>query len=319
MSPAINPEPNQVPGHHVIVGAGATGTATARLLSDQGHRVTMISRSGRGPVEPGIELVAADAANPGTLTKLTVGAAAIYNCANPQYTDWARDWPPLANSLLTAAEANDAVLVTLSNLYGYANPTAPMRATDPLNPSSIKGGIRAKMWHDALAAHQAGRVRVTEARASDFIGPGTGANGHMGDRVVPRVLASKSVSVMGRVDVEHSWTAIEDVARTLVTIATDERAWGRAWHVPTEAPMSQRELVHRMCALAGVEPVTVRTIPGAALTVAGIFLPVMRELKEMLYQFNDAFVIDSQETTDVFGLKPTPLDDTLRAMLASYG
>ena len=120
MSPAINPEPNQVPGHHVIVGAGATGTATARLLSDQGHRVTMISRSGRGPVEPGIELVAADAANSGTLTELTVGAAAIYNCANPQYTDWARDWPPLANPLLPAAAANAAVLVT-QQLFTEAN------------------------------------------------------------------------------------------------------------------------------------------------------------------------------------------------------
>ncbi|MGH1492375.1 MAG: NAD-dependent epimerase/dehydratase family protein [Acidimicrobiales bacterium] len=309
---------NRSSQHHVVIGAGATGTATAKLLVARGHRVTVITRSGSGPVEPGIELVAADASNRETLTGLTVGAAAIYNCANPPYDRWITDWPPLANSLLAAAEANDAVLVTLSNLYVYADPIGPMHATDPLDPSSVKGGIRAKMWQDALAAHQAGRVRVTEARASDFIGPGTGANGHMGDRVVEPVLKGKSVSVMGRADVEHSWSAIDDVAETLVTIGSDERAWGRAWHVPTAAPMTQRELIHRMCSLAGIEPVKVRTIPKLALTVGGVFVPMLRELKEMRYQFTAPFVLDSQETTNTFGQKPTPLDDTLRAMLASY-
>jgi alkylhydroperoxidase/carboxymuconolactone decarboxylase family protein YurZ len=30
-------------------------------------------------------------------------------------------------------------------------------------------------------------------------------------------------------DVPHSWTALSDAVRTLVTIAVDERAWGKAW------------------------------------------------------------------------------------------
>jgi nucleoside-diphosphate-sugar epimerase len=303
---------------HVVVGTGATGSATARRLAEAGHRVIAISRSGGGPAAPGIELVAADAADRQVLVELTAEATAIYNCANPQYHQWSTAWPPLAASLLAAAEINDAVLVTLSNLYGYANPTEPMKATDPLNPSSIKGGIRAKMWHNALAAHRAGRVRVTEARASDFIGSGVGSSGHMGDRVAPRVLAGKSVSLLGRVDVDHSWTAIDDVARTMVTIGSDERAWGRAWHVPTVEPKTQREMVHRMCALADVEPVKVKTVPSVALTALGLFVPVMRELKEILYQFEAPFVIDAEETTNTFGLKPAPLDDTLQAMLDDY-
>ncbi len=303
---------------HVVIGAGATGAATANLLADRGQRVRIITRSGSGPENDGIELVAADASDAAALTTLTEGAVAIYNCANPPYDRWTTDWPPLAASLLAAAEANDAVLVTLSNLYAYDPTNGPMRATDPLNPPSIKGGVRAKMWHDALAAHEAGRVRVTEARASDFIGPGVGDSGHMGDRIVPKVMAGKSVSVMGRTDMEHSWTAIADVAETLVTIATDERAWGRAWHVPTEPPMSQEQMVNRISALAGAKPVKVRALPKALLTIAGLFVPMMRELKEVMYQFEKPFVVHSQDTTDTFGLKPTPLDDTLRATIESY-
>ncbi len=303
---------------HVIVGAGATGTATARLLADRGERVRVITRSGSGLAHPNVEVVAADAGDAAAFRSAAAGATIIYNCANPPYHRWTTDWPPVAASLLDAAEHLDAVLVTLSNLYAYAPPTAPMRATDPLDPPSVKGGVRADMWHAAKAAHDAGRVRAVEVRASDFIGPGLGANGHMGDRVVPRVLAGKSVSLLGRTDQAHSWTAISDVAETLVAVGQDERAWGRAWHVPTAPPMTQEQLVHRMCALAGVEPVKVKTLPRVLLTVVGVAVPAMRELKEVLYQFESPFVIDSSDTTRQLGLGHTPLDDTLMATLDSY-
>jgi nucleoside-diphosphate-sugar epimerase len=304
---------------HLIVGAGSTGSETARLLASMGNLVTIVTRSGSGPDEPGITRIASDAADSEQLARLAVGTSVIYNCANPPYHRWTTDWPPLAASLLQAAQANDAVLVTLSNLYMYAKPTSPMRATEPLDAPSVKGGVRAQMWHDASAAHDTGQVRVTEARASDFIGPDLGTNGHMGDRVVPRVLEGKKVSLLGDVDAIHSWTAINDVARTLVALGSDERAWGRAWHVPTAAPLSQRALVHEMCALAGVDPVKVSSVPNVIIRALGLAVPAMREMREVAYQFQAPFVIDSQETTDVFGIEPTALRDTLQTTLASYG
>lgn len=303
---------------HVVIGAGATGSATARLLASTGATVRIVTRSGSGPELPGIERILADAADTRRLGEIAAGATAIYNCANPPYHRWTTDWPPLAASLLATAEATGAVLVTLSNLYGYAPPTRPMRADDPLDPPSIKGGVRAAMWQDALAAHEAGRVRVTEARASDFIGPDVGESGHMGDRVVPRLLKGKSVSVLGDPDATHSWTAIDDVARTLVTLGRDSRAWGRAWHVPTVAPLSQRQLITSMCELANVDPVKVSAIPRMLVSALGLVVPAMRELKEVAYQFDAPFVIDSAETTTTFDLEPTPLDQTLRLTLDSY-
>lgn len=303
---------------HIIIGAGPTGSATAHLLASTGRKVRVITRSGSGPDLPGVELVAADASDHDRLISLTTDAEAIYNCANPPYHRWTTDWPPLAASLLAAAEANGAVMVTLSNLYGYAHPTSPMRATDPLDPQSVKGAVRATMWHDALAAHQAGRVRVTEARASDFIGPGLGDNGHMGDRVINRIRNGKSVKVIGDPDLAHSWTAIADVARTLVMLATNESAWGRAWHVPTEPAMTQRELIHAMCETAGVAPVKVGSLPNAALRLAGLFIPAVREMQEIRYQFDAPFIIDSEETTTAFGLQATPLAHTLQATLGDH-
>ncbi len=302
---------------HIVIGAGATGIATANLLAEEGHDVKVITRSGSGPTHPSIELLAGNAGDPAFLATASREATAIYNCANPPYDKWSTEWPPLAQSILHAAQENGAVLVTLSNLYGYRH-TNPMRATDPLDPPSAKGKVRADMWHEARSAHEAGRVRVTEARASDFIGPGTGDNGHMGDRVVPRVLAGKSVSLLGQVDVAHSWTAIDDVARTLVTLGRDQRAWGRAWHVPTDAHLTQREVVDLMADVAGVDRVKVRALPSLALTVGGLAVPMLRELKEVLYQFEQPFVIDAAETTASFGLTATPVETTLARTIDSY-
>jgi len=304
---------------HVIVGAGPIGAGTARQLAAAGHRVKIVTRSGSGPSHDCIELVRADAADQALLASIAEGAHAIYNCANPQYHQWATDWPPLAASLLGAAEAASARLITMSNLYMYAPDSSPMRAGDPMDPPSKKGAIRAAMWSVALAAHEAGRVRVAEVRASDFFGPGLGENGHFGDRVLPKLLAGKSASFIGSSDVTHSWSYVDDVCATLVIAGTDDRALGRVWHVPTLEPMTVQELADEISRAEGHGAAKVSQIPRVALKAAGLFSKVIRELDEIRYQFTAPFVLDGTETTAVFGLEPTPLAEQIDATIASYG
>lgn len=295
-----------------MVGGGAVGTATALGLADAGHRARVITRSGGGPAHPAIERVAADAADPSALRPLVGGAAALYNCANPPYHRWATAWPPLAASLLSAASASGAVLVTMGNLYLYGPVGGPMTEDLPLAATGVKGRVRAAMWAEALAAHRRGDVRVTEARASDFIGPGVTASGHLGERFVPRLLAGRPVThVMGPVDVPHSWTAVDDVASALVVLATDGRAWGRAWHVPTNAPRSYRQAARDVCKRAGVPVPAVRAVPGWALRAGGVAVPLLRELQEVRHQFERPFVLDSSAFETTFGAAPTPWEEVV--------
>jgi len=302
---------------HVIIGAGPVGTTTAHLLADQGHEVRLVSRRGLGPRRDGIVLVTADAADSASLARTTTGAAAIFNCANPPYHRWATDWPPIAASLLATAEATGAVLVTTGNLYGYGPVDHPMRESDELAARGTKGRVRAQMWWDALAAHEAGRARVTEARASDFFGPHV-TDAHLGERVVPRVLRGRTVSVIGNPDVAHSWTYLPDLAATLVTLAADERAWGRPWHVPTNAPLTQRQAVAALARAASIDRVKVKALPGMLLTAVGVVSPALRELREVAYQFEQPFVLDSTVATATFGLTPTPYDQAFAATIAWY-
>ena len=300
---------------HVIVGYGSAGRATASLLVERGHEVRVITRSG-GPADAEVRHISLDAADATVLTAAARGAAVIYNCASPAYHRWATDWPPLAAALLTAAERTGAVLATVSNLYGYGPVSGPMTEATPLRAQGKKGRVRAQMWLDALAAHEAGRVRVTEVRASDYIG--LDSQSPLGDRVVPRLLAGRKVQVLGSADAAHSWSYIGDVARLLVTVGSDPRAWGRPWHVPTNPPRTQREAIADLARTAGVGPVNVTVMPESTLKLAGLFNPVLRELPEVAYQTKRPFIIDSSAAQATFGLRPTPWHSVLAETVAFY-
>lgn len=313
----MSPSPlSPLPGTHLVVGSGAVGTATAMLLAAAGVDVVIASRSGRGPVDPRITRVRADAGSVDALLAAAPDAVVVYNCLNPEYHRWAEDWPPMASALLAYAERTGAVLATVSNLYGYGPVDVPMTEDLPLAATGAKARVRVRMWEDAKAAHDAGRIRAVEVRGSDYICPGP--QSMLGDRVMPRILAGKGVQLLGDLDQPHAWTTPLDTARTLVTVGSDERGWGRVWHVPSNAPRSQRAVVGDLCAAAGVAPVKVSSVPPIVLNVMGLFQPAIRELKETDYQRDRAYLLDDSAACATFGLEPTPWDDVLAGMVAHY-
>ena len=295
---------------HVIVGAGPVGTATARLLVERGEQVRVVTRRGTGLEHPAIERVAADATDSARLSTLAAGAAALYNCANPPYHRWLTDWPPLAAALITAAERSGAVLATVSNLYGYGPVDAPITAATPLAATHPKLRLRAQMWRDALAAHEAGRIRATEVRGSDYVE----ANSIFSFVLAAPLSAGKRAYVPAPLDVPHSWTSIADVAKSLVTVATREQAWGKAWLVPTNPAMTVRQLATRFTTIRGLPPPKLTAVPYAALWAAGLFSPLARELRITNYQWTRPFLLDSTLTEQTFGLQPTPIDTALAAV-----
>ncbi|MHA7959776.1 NAD-dependent epimerase/dehydratase family protein [Streptomyces sp. L500] len=299
---------------HVVIGFGPAGAATARLLVEQGHSVRVVTRSGRSP-EPGTEHVALDAADSERLSVAVRGAAALYSCAAPPYHRWASEWPPLASSLCAAAEETGAVLVMLGNLYGYGpvEGSGPMTEELPLAATGPKGRVRAAVWEQARKLHEQGRIRAVEVRASDFFGPGVTDGGHLAARVMPRLLRGKAVSTLGNPDAPHSWSYLPDVAAAMVEVAGEERAWGRAWHVPTEPALSVRDMVGRLADQAGTGPVAVRGLSPAVLGVASVFSPLIRELKEIRYQFDRPFVIDASAYEAAFAVRATPVAEQVKA------
>jgi len=291
---------------HIIIGAGPVGRATADALTARGADVVLASRSGTG------NTTAVDATSAEALTQLADGAVAIYNCVNPPaYDKWPELWPPVANALLAAAQRSGAVLVTAANLYAYGPVDGAMVEGMPDAAPGKKAQVRATMTADAFAAHASGRLRAVEVRGSDYMGAGPGDYAHV-PRVIEKALQGNAVRVIGSADQPHTWTDVRDMGRALATVATEESAWGKVWHAPSNAPRTQAEAVNDVLASVGAKPVSVKAMPALLFTVVSPFVPILRELKETDYQFTRPYVVDSSAITAAFGLEPSPWDDICR-------
>ncbi|MCX6496100.1 MAG: NAD-dependent epimerase/dehydratase family protein [Rhodoluna sp.] len=302
---------------HLVVGAGEVGSALASQLADAGKQVILVTRSGRGPEHPLIKRIAADASSLEELLSAAPKAVAIYNCVNPpHYNKWATQWPPLAKAFTDYALATDAVLVTCSNLYGYGPTTKTLTEDLPLNGTWINSKVRAQMWLDAKKLNDEGLIRATEVRGSDYVSPGM--QSRFGDRVVPVLKAGKAVQLLSAIDLLHTFTSPVDVATLMRTIALDKRAWGKAWHVPSNEPKTQRQVVQDIAKELGIKDVKVGSVPNPILSMMGLFNPVIKELNNGSYMFNAPFIMDDSAARKTFGIKPTPWDVIIKNLVNSY-
>lgn len=300
---------------HVILGKGQIGTTVAAILAARGERVRVLSRSG-GTSGEGIEHVAVDARDAAALAAASAGADVIYNCANPAgYHRWAEEWPPMFASILGAAKTHGASLVNTGNLYVYGPVDGPMTEATPLRSPGHKGRIRIRMWEDAMALHEAGDLRFTEARGSDYFGPGALADAMLGERMVRPAMEGRTVDVFGDPDAPHTFTYIPDMARALVRLAGDDRSWGRPWHVPSAPAVSMREAIAEVGRQSGTDP-KVRRLPWWVLIqVVGAFKPAMRGMAETRHQWDGPYVMDSSAFTEAFGDEPTDMATALAETL----
>jgi nucleoside-diphosphate-sugar epimerase len=296
---------------HVIFGTGPLGIWTMRELIERGKRVRVINRSGQKPGLPsGVEIVKGDAYDIVSTTALTRGAAAVYQCAQPAYNQWAGNFPRMQAAILDGAAANGARLIVGENLYMYGDPNGqPLTESSTYAAHTRKGAVRQAMTEALFAAHHAGKLRVASARASDFFGPDDPVYGGLWFQPA---LAGKRLSVLGRLDVPHTFSYVPDFGKALAILGTCEEGLGRAWHVPSPPPVTQAELIHLIKEQVA-RPVKALTAGRVMLGLLGLANPIVREMSEMLYEWNKPFVMDSSAFQRSFDMQPTPLRDAVQA------
>jgi nucleoside-diphosphate-sugar epimerase len=184
----------------------------------------------------------------------------------------------------------------------------------PLNATGVNGKVRAQMWLDAKALHDAGRIRATEVRGSDYVC--AGAQSRVGSRVLPKILAGKPAQVLGDIDQKHTWTYPLDVARIMQIVATDSKAWGKAWHVPSNEPKTQKELVNELAVAAGVKDPKLSSVPNVMWNLLGLFNPLLKALKETAYQMEHSYILDDSAARKAFAMKPTEWNQVLKEVVA---
>jgi nucleoside-diphosphate-sugar epimerase len=303
---------------HVVFGTGAVGMSVMDALIQRGRRrVWMVNRSGRVSVPEGVELVGGDATNVAFAREAGEGASVVYVALNPPYDKWPELFPPLQAAVLEGAASAGAKLIAMENLYMYG-PTdgRPLTEGLPYAPNTRKGAVRARMSEELMEAHTSGRVRVAIGRASDFFGPRVLASA-AGEQVFGRAVQGKSAQVAGDPNQPHTYTYAPDVGGGLAILGEHEEALGRAWHLPSPETLTTRQFVEMIFEEVG-KPARIQAAPKIVLRVMGLFNPGMREMIEMLYEFEEPFVVDHSKFEGAFGVYATPLKEAIGETVRWY-
>ena len=303
-------------GMHVIFGAGQVGYLLAERLAAKGERVRVAKRS-RSPLPEGVEILLGDAGDRDLCIDAARGASVVYHCMNPPYFAkmWAEMVPRYMENLIAAAAAARARLVVLDNLYMLGNPHGkPMNEDTPPNPCSRKGEVRARVAERLFQAHRAGDVRAVSGRASDFYGPRGAVGSHLGGFFWKPALKGGKGRVIVDPSAIHTYHYIPDVAAGLMALGTanDEDALGHAWMLPCTRAETLRQLVERMSRVSG-RPLDVARIPRIAMRAMALFMPIMREMDEMMYQWEAPFIVDDSRFRARFDVLPTEADAAAKA------
>jgi len=299
----------------VVIGAGPLGMAVMEELQTQGFPVRMITRSSFQP-SAGVEWYSADVSDSVQAVDAFQGAAVVYHCAMPPYTDWLKSFPPLTRGILKGAIANQVKLVFGDNLYAHGPGHPRLHEELPLDATTRKGKVRAAMQQALLEADQHSNLRVAIGKGSDFFGPRV-MTSHMGERVFPNLLNGKPASFLTTPDHLHSYTYIKDFGRGLVILGQNAAANGQVWHIPNAKTITTREFIGQAADLAGKQ-IRISVMPKPLLNLLSLFVPALREVKEMLYEFEEPFEVDHSKFEATFGDISTPLDQSIKETIDWY-
>lgn len=303
------------PDHlHVVLGAtGGIGSEAVDVLADAGHRVRAVARSLPRDPRPGVEWIVADVTDPADADRAVAGAGVVLSFVQPAYHRWPQEFPALMGTVADACARADADLVMADNLYCYGPHRGPLTEDLPMVATTRKGVVRAAIARDLLDRHRRGDLRVAIGRASDYYGPAgsTVANA----LVLEPVRAGKRGRWVGRLDRLHTHSYSHDIARALIVLAHDDRAFGRAWHLPAAPPLTGDAFVRLAHRIGGVDG-TPRLVTPMMGRIAGLFVRSIRETNEMVYEFTDDFVMDHSAFDETFGpFTVTPHDLALAQSL----
>ncbi|MDO5751731.1 NAD-dependent epimerase/dehydratase family protein [Arthrobacter sp.] len=289
----------------VVTGAGPVGWTVAAQLATAGHRVRILTKSGSGPEHPLVDRWRVDVGEPTLIRNALIGADAVFHCIHGSTYSaqvWRRELPGTEKNVLDAAGQAGAVAVFPESLYSYSSPSQIMTEGSPREATGGKRGVRTML----LQARAASVTRTVSVVASDFFGPRV-RNAHAGERMVPRILAGRSLQFLGSADVPHTFSYVPDFAAAMIRAASTPAAWNQVVHAPSLPAASQRELAQAFATAAGVRLPRIGTIPGWVVRATGLVSVDMRELAETSYQFNEPFIMDSTASSALLDLKPTPL------------
>lgn len=303
----------------ILGSGGIIATELAKALTDFTTDIRLVSRNPK-KVNQTDELLSADLLNPSEVQKAVKGSAVVYvTIGFPYYAKiWQKAWPPFMKSVISACKEFDSKLVFFDNVYMYdENHLNGMTEETPINPPSKKGKVRAKVATMIMDEVQNGNLTALIARCADYYGPGIERNGMLRETVIKNLANGKKADWMGSPNVKHSFTYTRDAGKATALLGNTEDAYNQIWHLPTAPnPFTGKEWVENIANEMGVAH-KYRVVPKFMVRLLGFFIPIMKELGEMIYQYDRDYVFDSSKFEKRFDFNPVPYPEGIKEIINS--
>jgi nucleoside-diphosphate-sugar epimerase len=303
----------------ILGSGGAIGVALARILTEYTDKIRLVSRNPE-KVNPGDELLAADLLNPADVDRAMEGSSVVYVTVGFPYRlkTWQESWPVFTRNLIDACVKHKCKMVFFDNIYMYDKEYLDgMTEETPINPPSKKGEIRMLVANQIMEQGREGKLTACIARCADFYGPGIRRNSVLAETVFKPLSLGKSASWLASVNFRHSYTYTPDAARATAMLGNSDEAFGQVWHLPTAPdPFTGKGWIEAIAQELEAKP-KFMTASSFILRIMGLFNPLMRELPEMLYQYDRDYVFNSDKFEKYYHFSPTSYMDGIRAIVNS--
>ena len=295
----------------ILGSGGVIGTQLAKELSKFTTKIRLVSRNPK-KVNPDDELFTADLTDETQVDKAVQGSEVVYLTVGFEYSlkVWKEKWPKVMSNVIGACKKHHAKLVFFDNIYMY-NPDFLNGMTEetPIKPPSKKGEIRAFILNMILKAMKTGELTALIARAADFIGP---KNSLLSEMVYKDLKNGKKATWLADASKIHNFTFTIDAAHATALLGNTPEAFGQTWHLPTDRSLlTAKDWIEMFAKELKVEP-KISVMPVWLLGILGIFVPILKEFKEMAYQYDRDYLFDSSKFEKRFGFKPATPQEAVR-------
>ena len=300
----------------ILGSGGAIGIPLAKELKNYTNQIRLVSRNPK-KVNDTDELFPTDVNDLSQIDKAIAGSEVVYVVIGFEYKlgVWQKTWPPFLKAVIDACKTHKTKLVFFDNVYMYAQSAIPHMTEDaPIQPPSKKGAIR-KQLHEMIMNEVAQHtLTALIARAADFYGPDN-KNSGLNMMVVDNLLKGKKAQAFGDINKIHNYTYTPDAAKATALLGNTMDAYNQVWHVPTtKEKLTTQQWIQLIADELNVAP-KIQRIPVWMIHMLGLFIPVMKEFPEMMYQYEQDYFFDSSKFEKRFGIEATSPKEGIRNLV----
>jgi len=302
-----------------ILGAGGSiGIELAKSLVSYTTDIRLVSRTPK-KINATDQLFAADLTDQAQIAQSIEGSEICYVTIGFDYkaTVWQEKWPPFMRAVIDACAAHQTKLVFFDNMYAIdPNHVGHIIESSPINPKSKKGQVRAAVDHMIMEAVEKGKINATIARAPDFFGP-IKEKSMLLNLVYDNFVKGKPAQWFCNADVVHSFGYTPDLAKGTAMLGNDASTFNQIWNLPVDsALLTGREWAAIIASEMGAKN-KMQVLPAWAIKLLGIFIPILKEMPEMLYQYDRPYFFDAAKFNQHFHYTPTQNELAIKEVLAA--